>query len=171
MAATKTWIVLTESDVRNYCVAEQKIKLDELEQQGENNFGVVYNDVVAEIRTAIASNPANTLSATANSIPPELKRWVSLLVIEAMSPSFSNATPLTPPQIEQVKKANEVLDTIRNWKLEQRGMNGGGFYISQPTNPESGTSQSARPTAQTVDISGDLNPSVRLYTRETLAGL
>lgn len=186
MAGTKPWVVLTQNDVLPYCVQDQKNRLEILNtQQGEDPFTAVMPDVAAEVRTAIASNPANTLSATANSIPPELKRTMIWLLIETLAVQFSNGAPLTPAQTTQVEKAHETLERVSNWKLESQRTNGGGFYISQPDDPETTAAQSARPAATVIltdpgqdtnlsyvdSTNNDLAVAGRLRTRRTMQGL
>ncbi len=167
MAGTKTWLVMTVDDLKPYCVQDQLniLQTNATDPDKAAFFAALMPDVASEVRTAIASNPANTLSATANSVPPELKRTTIWLLMEAMQQQFSNATGLTPSQMEQVKEAKLTLDRVRNWKL------GGGFYISAPDDPETARSQSIRPTAAAVSTNANGVLTERLYTRETLIGL
>jgi hypothetical protein len=187
MAATKAWIVLTQADVLPYCVDDQKNRLTAINEGGEDPFGAVMPDVAAEVRTAIASNPANTLSATANAVPPELKRTMIWLLIETLAVQFSNGAPLTPAQQVQVDAAHVLLERVGNWKLDQRNVNGSPFSISLPDDPEvGGSAQSARPTATMISTDPDadtdtiyygagpnqeINIAGRQQTRRTMRGL
>lgn len=172
MAATVTWIVLALADVRAYCVADQRDILDKWKAMdeppsedpnqpaSESPFAPIMRDVANEVRTAVAANPANTLSATAYSVPPELKRTAVYLLLDALSPHFSNATGLVPAQVEQVKAAKELLAQVRDWTAK-----GKQFLISAPADPQTERPQDYRTLAEATQYND------RLATRETLAGL
>lgn len=165
MAATKTWVVLTLEDLQDNLIdAQIKKTLEWQSAPGDdpltnNPFASVMVETVAEVRTAIASNPANVLSATANSVPPECKHMTTWLIIDSLKFRFATVAPLTDEQKEMVKEAKAQLEMIRNWRNV-----GSQFIISSPTDPETEPAQIARTPAETWYYE-------RVSTRETLRGL
>ena len=171
MAVNIPWVLIAQSDLENYLVPEQRELIYDANAEGNDPFGGVSPDVIAEVRTAIASNPGNQLSAVALKVPPELKRTTIMLIVEALAPWFGNAAPMTPLQTKQIENARKILDRVANWKLESSlNDGGGGFYISVPDDAEV-SAQSARPTAKLVDSVGLEVTRERFFTRETLSGL
>ena len=166
MAGTKPWVVLTSADLYPYLVDAQVKKLVEFDadQTGDpllvNPFTAVMPDVVAEVRTAIASNQSNALSLTANSVPPECRRLTAVLVIEQIAHKFSMAAPLTELQVSWIKDAKEKLEMIRNWRTT-----GTQFLISDPDDPETNPSQAFSPNARMTQYQD------RLCSRDSLVGL
>ena len=175
MAATKAWTVLTLADLTPYCVdgqlsvVEKWKSIDDPGGDTDQNapaeqcpFQQVMKDVAGEVRTAIASNPANTLSATPYALPPELKRTAIYILMDALQAHFSLATGLTDSQLKQAEAAKGVLERVRNWTRQAQGEQ---FLISAPEDPETEPAQAYRTPATAVAY------KERLLTRETLAGL
>lgn len=162
MSATKPWVALTLDDLRPYLTQDQQNKTDDatLDPTFAQCFAQVWPDVAAEVRSAVASNPRNTLSKTASSVPPELRRTAALLAIDALSEQFSTSTPLTPNQVEKLKSAKERLEAVRDWTDK-----GKQFLVSAPDDPETEPSMVYGPTAKVV--SGE----DRLLTRESTRSL
>lgn len=165
MAATKTWVVLTLNDLRHHLIDAQVKKTLEWETAPgddpltNNPFDNALHETANEVRTAIASNPANVLSATAYSVPPECERMTSWLIINSLRFRFATVATLTEEQQKEVAKAEAQLEMIRNWRDAGRQ-----FIISSPTDPETEPAQIARTPAETWYYD-------RLATRETLKGL
>lgn len=165
MAATKTWVVLTLADLYPHLIdAQIKKALEWLVAVGDdpltnNPFTDVMQHTADEIRTAIASNPANVLSATAYSVPPECKGMAQWLIINGLRFRFATVAGLTEEQTKEVAKAEALFNQILNWKDAGRQ-----FIISSPDDPETEPAQIARTPAETFYYP-------RLATRETLHGL
>lgn len=154
------WVVLIQDDLYPYLVGAQVNALrtaalsTSSPVQGDP-FLAVYPDVAKEVRTAIASNPMNRLSATANSVPPELKRVTVWLTLEAMQGRLTGLN-FSDHQKDQIKDAKDKLEKIRLWTSKLW------WAISEPSDPETDPSQEIGPSASIV------NSETRLLTRESL---
>ena len=119
------WITPLVTDLNDYLVAEQVTALrDEALATGQADpFAKIATDVVAKVRSFIASNPANRLDSDATTIPPELKLDVCYLIIGPMLGRLGIA--LTKDQVQQLDLAHSTLIALREKKL----------LVSQPLNP------------------------------------
>ena len=119
------WITLVATDLNDYLLAEQVEALRE-EALGEGQadpFSKVATDIVAKVRSYIASNPSNQLDSDATTIPPELKIDVCYLILGPMLGRLGIA--LTKDQVKQLDLAHSTLIALREKKL----------VVSQPLNP------------------------------------
>jgi hypothetical protein len=164
MAGTVAWVVITVSDLYPYLVAAQAAALRTAALsfsdpvQGDP-FTDIMPKIAAVVRTAIASNPKNRLSATANSVPPECVSLLVWLVLEQMGTRISLGIPLNEDQKKCISDSKETLEKIRRWKDREW------WLISEPNDPEDAPSQSVGPRATVV------HSETRLFTRETLQAL
>lgn len=158
MALSVAWVVLTVADIYPYLQAKQVdlLREGELTPQQSDPFEDIMPYQAARLRTAIAANQRNKLSATANAIPPECKWVLVWLVLEQMLVRIPQLE-LSEDQKSLIKDAKAELDRIRDVAKA--------YPISVPVDPESSASQTVQPTLVC------LNEITRLATREYLAGL
>jgi hypothetical protein len=107
------WITLQLSDLNNYLASAQVHALDtaSLATGQTGRFAALMTDVVARMRVAIQSQTRNQISATALTLPPELK-WVGCyLVIEAMQAALPGLK-LSDEQRDQIKRAENQLRRV-----------------------------------------------------------
>jgi hypothetical protein len=157
---TTAWVVLVIEDINARMAAPQVVALQSaaLATSQVQPFTAVMPDVVRRVRQYIASNPRNRLSQTENSIPPELKGTTCWLILQEMAARLSIAIKLSDDQKEEIKRANDDLDKLRNivapWLL-----------ISQPDDPEENPE---------IRLSGNatvLRSTTRKVTRESMAAI
>lgn len=117
-------------------------------------FTNVSADVIARVRAQIGSNKTNQLSATANSVPPDLKTHTCWLIIQAMQGRLPGLN-LTADEKEMVKKAEDYLANVASGK----------FLVLTPTDPQ-GTSPLEMGAAAEV-----VSDTTRTATRAKLDGL
>lgn len=150
-----TWIVITAANLGDYSVGAKvnALRTAALSSGQTDPFTRVMPDVVATVRTMIASASGNVLSGTANSIPPETKTYVCWLVIEAMQTRL--------PGLKLMDEERRMID--RAWQYF-RDVAKGDIQVSAPDDPETPAVQSG--PAISVVSSPD-----RLFTRNTLSSL
>lgn len=122
------WITITAADLNDYMVAAQvsALRTAALGSGQTDPFGRVMPDIVERIRLKIQSCPSNRLSATAQTIPPELKWAACYLILEALQVRIPSLK-LTEDQKNQVDRAVTQLDRIADCKDR----------VSEPDDPES----------------------------------
>jgi hypothetical protein len=81
----------------------------------DDPFLKIMPDVAARIRLKIESCQRNSISATANAIPPELKWLACYLILEAMQLRLPSLR-LTDDQRTQISEAKKQLDRIADCK-------------------------------------------------------
>ncbi len=145
-----------ENDLRDYLISAQ---VDALATKGlgmgqADPFANIMADAAAAIRSAIASNSGNTVSATANSVPAELKWVLCVKTLEFMQGRITSFE-LTKSQLRQLDEANQVLKDIM----------AGTFKVTLPPDPIAGSLVQFGSPAVVV------SSSTRLYTRDRLNGL
>jgi len=120
------WITIAVTDLNDYLVAAQvnALRTAALASGQADPFTNVMRDVIAEVRFKIQSCPANKLSATAYTIPPELKKTACYLILESMQNRIP-ALKLTEDQKGQVDRAVAQLNRIADCRDK----------ITQPTDP------------------------------------
>ena len=108
------WVVIAQTDLNDYLVSAQvdALAAAALAPGQTNPFARVMPDVMARIRAAIAGCQRNRVSATANSVPPELKWAACLLTIEAMQTRVVGLV-LTEEQKGMIRDAKDELKLIR----------------------------------------------------------
>lgn len=148
------WITVSADDLNDYLVAAQvnALRTAALGSGQTDPFGRVMPDIVERLRFKIQSCPANQLSGTASTIPPELKWVACYLIIEALQVRIP-ALRLTEDQKAQVDRAVTQLDRIADCRDK----------VSQPDDgvqPEVSSSP--------IEI---VSKSTRVTTRETLQGI
>ncbi len=121
------WITLTSDDLAAYLVGAQVAALRSANlAPGEvDPFTAIAPNVIARIRNKVKSCPRNRLSATPDSIPPELKGQTIALLLTELQTRLSLALRLTPDQQDQARRAEKDLDQVMK----------GDFVISLPDDP------------------------------------
>lgn len=121
-----TWITLTVADLRAYLVGAQITALQTAALGSGQSDPVedIIDEIVGGVRLAIASCDHNVLSATADSIPPELKAEACALIIEAAQPRLK--LKLSDDQKDAANNARRKLERIAECKLK----------VSTPADPE-----------------------------------
>ena len=121
---------------------------------GSDPFLTIMPDVVARIRSAIATCDRNRLSETENSVPPELKWVACILIIELMQTRLPSMT-LSDSQKKTAEDAKKALDGVSKCDLA----------VSIPTDPGGETLYQSGGSLELVSY------STRKCSRANLAGL
>lgn len=150
------WIVITANHLNDYSAGAKVNALRTAALAGgqADPFLTVMPDVVARVRAQIGSNKTNQLSATANSVSPDLKTHTCWLIIEAMQ-SRLPGLKLTDEEKNMVKKAEDYLARVAK----------GDFLVLAPTDPLGTSPLEMGASAEVV------SSTTRISTRETLDGL
>lgn len=108
------WITLSPTDLHPYLQAAQVDALREeaLAPGQADPVVAVLADVVERIRASVRASPANRLSQTAGSIPPELRGVAAMLAIESAQTRLP-ALALTADQVRAANNARKFLDHVR----------------------------------------------------------
>ena len=108
-----TWIIITADQLNDYSVAAKvnALRTAALKAGQADPFDAVMPDVVAAVRMQIQSCASNQVSATANSIPPELKSHVCWLIIQAMQARLPGLK-LSDEEKDMVKKADRYMEKV-----------------------------------------------------------
>lgn len=143
-------------DLKPFLVAAQAdaINVSALGAGQSERFDEVAGTIVARIRTKVASNPKNVLSATPGSVPEECVWIAALLIIETMQSGIPGLA-LTEDQVRMLERAESDLTAIAK----------GEMAVSTPEDP---LSPSPVQNGGGVEI---VNKPKRTATRESLAGL
>lgn len=149
------WITITSSDLNDYLVGAQvnALKTAALASGQTDPFPRVMADIVERARREIQACPTNKLSATASTIPPELKSQACYLIIEAMQARLPGLK-LTEEQRTLISDAKDYLKRIAKCEIP----------ITEPPDP----------LADQVQRQGDIElvtKPTRKATRDKLAGL
>jgi hypothetical protein len=152
------WVTVAASDLDTYLTG---IKVDALQtaalSAGQTDpFIDAHVDVIARIRNKIKSCSNYVVSATANTIPPELKSAACWLILEAMNArvGLSRGIQLTEDQKTLIKKFEDDLTAISKCDL----------VVSTPTDPEENNVQAGPPMVV-------ISSSPRVCTRASMNGL
>jgi hypothetical protein len=126
------WIVMTEEDLNDFLVGAQvnALRTAALATGQSDPFENIMPAIAQRIRLKIASCTRNRLSATPDSIPPELKWIAAYLIIEAMQGRIPSLR-LSDDQKSQVSEARKQLDRIADCK----------DVVSEPVDPEESVAQ------------------------------
>ncbi len=149
------WITIVVTDLNDYLVGAQvsALRTAALAAGQADPFTAIMPDIVNRIRLKIESCKTNRVSATALTIPPELKWIACYLIIEAMQVRLP-ALKLTEDQKNQVKAAKDELNLIA--KCDS--------VVSEPTDPlEPGDAQ----VGGAIEIA---SKTTRQFTRDKLSG-
>ena len=94
------WITISLTDLNDYLVGAQVNALNSsaLASGQSDRFTRVMTDMVNRIRTKIEGCPRNFISATALTVPPELKWVACYLIIEAMQAACPTEIERRPAQ-------------------------------------------------------------------------
>lgn len=157
---TVAWVVPNLANLYTYVeagvVAVANVK--DLAPGQADRFSQAMVDTVAKIRGMIGGVPGYVVSATANSIPPELMDHCVKLILLAMQGAYP-ALGLTEDQKKAFEDSRKVIDSI---KPDARGWCW--FKPSMPPDPATG-SQQGSPAARTV------RHTPRSMTARSLSGL
>ncbi len=149
------WTVVTTTMLKDYLVAAQMTALQTAALSGGTDpFLTIMPDVAARIRAAVASCAKNTISETANSVPPELKWVACILIIELMQTRLPSMT-LSDSQKKTAEDAKKTLAEVAKCELA----------VSTPTDPGGETLYQTGPPLELVSY------STRVCSRANLAGL
>ena len=109
------WITITLTDLNDYLVAAQvnALNTSALAAGQTDRFTRLMADMVARVRVKIESCPRNQVSATPQTVPPELKWAACYLIIEAMQAAVPGLA-LTDGQRNLITRAHEQLMHIAN---------------------------------------------------------
>jgi hypothetical protein len=158
MSATRAWVTVAATDLDTYLTGlkTDALRTAALADNQPDPFLAASVDVIERIRNKVKSARGTTVSATANTIPPELKTAACWLILEAMNAriGLSRSIQLTEDQKELIRKAEKDLDAIVK----------GDLVVSAPTDPE----------AVNVQSGGNIKvvrSSTRVYTRDAMNGL
>ena len=133
------WTTLTADDVAGALTALKLNAAREAqltETQSDPLTGII-TDVIAIIRSAVASNSSNVLDTDTTLFPPELKRHAIWLCVRELMDRLGKATPLTDDQKARIKLADDMLQKVMD----------GSIRVTKPANP-----QTDRDTQQNVGI-------------------
>lgn len=149
------WITIAAADLNDYLVAAQfsALKSAALGVGQTDPFPRVMADIVERVRREIQACPTNKLSATANSIPPELKTQTCYLILEAMQARLPNLR-LSDDQRTLISDAKDFLRRVAQCEIP----------ITTPDDP----------LAEQVQRTGDIElvtKPTRKATRDKMAGL
>ena len=149
-----SWITLTVADLADYLVSEQldALRTEALGPGQADPFGKVAADVVAMVRSYIASNPENLVDPNPLSIPPELKLNVCYLIAAPMLGRLNQS--LSDDQRRQLDLAQTTLVALREKKL----------LVSRPDN-------AVAPAVQGGSAAELASCTPRQATRAKLSGL
>ncbi|MEW6306184.1 MAG: hypothetical protein AB1705_22185 [Verrucomicrobiota bacterium] len=149
------WITLTAEDLNDYLAAPQvsALRTAALAAGQGDPFDEIMPDVVSRERLKIESCARNRLSATPNSIPPELKWAACYLILEAMQLRIPTLR-LTKDQQAQAMRAVDELNRVAACK----------DVVTAPDDP-------LEPSSQRGGQIEVVRKSKGLATRESLAGL
>lgn len=158
MSTTRAWVTVDATDLDTYLTG---LKTDALRTaalaEGQTDpFPEAMADVVNRMRNKIKSRLNNRVSATANSIPPELKTAACWLILEVMNArvGLSRSIALTEDQKALIKKYEKDLEDVVS----------GDFVISLPPDPEGSD-------IQTGGNARVITSSTRRVTQRTMNGL
>lgn len=123
----KTWITITEDDINAQLNTAQSEAFLTRPHRGQSSdpFTPALDETIARVRAAIRSQSTNTLAEDETTIPPELKRTASLLVLFQLPGRIGGIT-LTYEQEDYIAEAEDVLDRVRD----------GDLPVSLPDGPE-----------------------------------
>ncbi len=154
------WTNITKVMLGSYLEAALVAKLDtkDLLPQQLDRFTQAMTDVTNEFRGRLQAPPRlMVVSATANSVPPELVGHVCRCILAAMQTSCP-AIVLEKAQVDALRKSWEVFDVIAK----------GNFPITMPSDPAAGGQMQGQPAPATIVC---VDTSRRTVTMEKMRGL
>lgn len=148
------WTTISSDDLNHYLVAAQvsAMRSAALGAGQADPFTEVMPTVIARIR-AICSTNGKVISATANSVPPELKDIACYLILEELQTRLPGLV-LTDEQRRQTDNGRDYLKQIAR----------GDALVSDPLDPITPPVQQGAP----IKV---ITSRTRLATRDTLKGL
>lgn len=128
------WIHLSTADIEDYLIAAQlqALRNQALGDTQDDPVTQATLDITQRVRAEVASCPRNRISATLESIPPELKVSAIALIIEAAQsriPYFG----MTEEQARNADNARALLERVA----------AGTFAITQPSDPHDNSTLSS----------------------------
>lgn len=132
-----SWTTLTPDDLSTYLAAPQvkALQTKALASGQSDPVAAIIEDVATRVRAELRASGRIVLSATEGTLPPELRRTVLALVIEAAQTRLPGLA-LTPEQKRAADQARDILALAIAGKLT----------LSAPDDPE--TTQAATQVAQ-----------------------
>lgn len=151
-----TWIVIAAADLNDYAVGAKlnAARTAALAAGQADTFAAVMADVAGSSRQKFRSG-GYKVSATANSIPPELKGQICWLVIEKLVVRLGRGLALSEDEKTLVKDAKDDINKVADGKLD----------ISAPADPE------ATPSIQDGGRLPSVGTRTRSHTREDQDGM
>jgi hypothetical protein len=148
------WAIITTADLNHYLVAAQvtALRTAALGAGQTDPFNEVMPTVTARIRSICSTN-GRVISATANSVPPEVKDIACYLILEELQTRLPGLK-LTEEQVRQTENGRDYLKQIAR----------GEAVISDPLDP-------ITPPVQAGGAIKIITSRERIATRETLKGL
>jgi hypothetical protein len=121
------WITITTDDVRDYLADEQlqALRTQALGTDQADPLPAIISDVAALVRARVAANASNTLDATAERIPPELRGAACALVVEAAQGRLPGLG-LTADQVRMANAARTLLRHVAEGKVAIEAPEGSG---------------------------------------------
>lgn len=113
------WIPITSADLAAYLVGAQveALRSANLAEGQPDPFTAIAPNVIARVRNKVQSCPRNRLSATPETVPPELKGQTIALLLVELQTRLSLALRLTPDQQDQARRAEKDLDQVMRGEL------------------------------------------------------
>lgn len=149
------WITITAEDLNDYQVGAQveALRTAALADNQADPFDNIAADVITRMRAEIQGHPSNRVSATAGTIPPDLK-WVGCwLILEAMQTRLPGLE-LTEEQKRMIDDAHDYLKRVAKGEVP----------IETPNDPIAATVQ----TSSGIYVA---NSSTKAAGRNNLSGL
>jgi hypothetical protein len=158
---TVPWVTLTVANLNTYLEASvlSVLQTKDLAAGQTDRFTQAMLDVTAKIRARIQSVPGCVVSATVNSVPPELVDVAVKLILLAIQAAYP-ALGLTKDQLTDFNKAWKELDTLQSKDGKQPPI----LSVSMPPDPLVNTVQGVpRPAV--------IHSTRRQYQAHTLRGI
>lgn len=161
MPASTAWIQITPDDVRA-CVLSELLDLTNARAAAGAQaapFDTHSPKVIARVRSKVASNPKNRLSADATLVPPELGEVTALLIAYAivLATATTRAGLINDNHRAAIKQAEKDLDDVAAGK----------YAVSIPPDAEAPGLGVAATAGTIVVVTGNR----RVATREGMRGL
>lgn len=150
------WITIAVTDLNDYLVGAQvnALRTAALASGQADPFNAVMPAVAARVRAEVQGCKTNQISATANTVPPDLKRETIMLILEAMQARLPTLK-LTEDQQRQIERAYEYLRRVAKCEVP----------IEQPSDP---LSPSNVQQGGGIEVASKTD---RIATREKMSGL
>ncbi|MCE0484231.1 MAG: hypothetical protein LV479_08345 [Methylacidiphilales bacterium] len=114
-APSEPWITLQSSDLNDYLVGPQAsaVRTAALAAGQGDTWANVSTSIITFIRSKIRASLRNQVSATPNTIPPDLKDTAMALIVERLQTRIPQLK-LSDDQVRNANNARKYLDQIAN---------------------------------------------------------